>query len=142
MRVVLSGMGASALANTYKMFSGCKLLTMLELEGWAPGALANASCMVENCKALVDVDLREFASAALGSVYRMFYGDSQLRGIVVDADWALPEGATGEGCFASCRYLKGGMRTKYAAGNTGVEYCRIDGGEDAPGYLTAGRTAP
>lgn len=137
-RVVLTDVAASALATTYKMFSGCKLLSVLELGGWAPGALTSTSCMFENCKALVDVDLRGFVTSALGDVYRMFYGDSQLRTITVSADWALADGATGEGCFTSCRYLKGGMGTKYAAGNTGVEYCRIDGGEDAPGYLTEG----
>lgn len=40
------------------------------------------------------------------------------------------------GIFNGCTNLIGGQGTKYDPNHTGIEYARIDGGEESPGYFT------
>ena len=50
--------------------------------------------------------------------------------------WNTNSVENGAGMFHECIKLKGGNGTVYDADHTGVEYARIDGGADAPGYFT------
>ena len=40
--------------------------------------------------------------------------------------------------FVGCEKLRGGAQTTYSASHNDVDYARIDGGSDSPGYLTYG----
>ncbi len=90
-----------------------------------------------SCDGLTELDLSGFPTAELEDLFYCFASCSNLTTIWADADWELPAGCEGLGAFYSCESLVGGAGTTYAFGRRDVEYMRIDGGEAAPGYLTA-----
>lgn len=89
------------------------------------------------CDGLTELDLAGFPTHGLTDLFYCFSGCSNLATIWADADWALPGGCEGQAMFYGCDALVGGAGTAYAGNGNGVEYFRIDGGEAAPGYLTA-----
>lgn len=89
------------------------------------------------CSALEEADLSGFDPSALEDVGSCFQGCSALETVWADAGWELPEGCAGFATFHGCTALAGGARTTYDEGRIAGTYMRIDGGEAAPGYLTA-----
>ena len=89
-----------------------------------------------NCTGLTELDLCGFDTSQLEDLFYCFSG-SDLVAIWADADFAYPEGCEGSGMFYSCDALVGGAGTTYDFSRRNIEYFRIDGGELAPGYLTA-----
>lgn len=89
------------------------------------------------CQALAEIDLSGFDPSALEDVSQCFSGCSALETVRADADWELPAGCSGFATFHGCASLAGGAGTAYDAGAISGAYMRIDGGEAAPGYLTA-----
>ena len=87
--------------------------------------------------ALEEADLSGFDPSALEDVGSCFQGCSALETVWADAGWELPEGCAGFATFHGCTALAGGARTTYDEGRIAGTYMRIDGGEAAPGYLTA-----
>lgn len=90
-----------------------------------------------SCTSLASIDLSGFDESALEDVFYCFSGCSSLATVLADASWELPEGCAGAGAFYGCTSLVGGAGTVYDASRISAEYLRIDGGETAPGYLTA-----
>ena len=90
-----------------------------------------------NCEGLVALDLSGFPTAELEDLFYCFAGCGSLTTIYADADWALPSDCTGMGAFYECESLVGGAGTAYSGDMISGAYMRIDGGEAAPGYLTA-----
>lgn len=113
-------------------FSALEEVTgMANLPGCREMRYAFASC------GLTELDLSGFDASQCEDLFYRFAG-SDLVTIWADADFAYPEGCSGSGMFYSCDALTGGAGTTYDFSRRNIEYFRIDGGELAPGYLTAG----
>lgn len=89
-----------------------------------------------NCTSLEELDFGGFDPSALTDLYCCFAGCASLEAIYADADWALPESALGLMTFSGCGALVGGAGSVFDDTRTSYEYLRIDGGIEAPGYLT------
>ena len=112
-------------------FSALEEVTgMTNLPGCREMRYAFASC------GLTELDLSGFDASQCEDLFYCFAG-SDLVTIWADADFAYPEGCSGSGMFYSCDALVGGAGTTYDFSRRNIEYFRIDGGELAPGYLTA-----
>lgn len=112
-------------------FSALEEVTgMANLPGCREMRYAFASC------GLTELDLSGFDASQCEDLFYCFAG-SGLVTIWADADFAYPEGCSGSGMFYSYDALVGGAGTTYDFSRRNIEYFRIDGGELAPGYLTA-----
>ena len=96
--------------------------------------------MFSGCSGLTTLDLSNFNTEKVESIYIMFYNCSNLVTIIVDDGWTteavLPNQHSPYEIFQGCSKLVGGMGTAYSLSSHDLEYARIDGGPENPGYLT------
>lgn len=88
------------------------------------------------CSSLPTLDLSGLSPAKLTSCSFAFNGCSTLTTIYADAGFAMPSGHRSTSVFTGCGSLVGGAGTAWSSTATSSDYLRIDGGVEAPGYLT------
>ena len=129
------GSGVVRMDYWFRDFSSCSTFD----------GLANLSRVAEmyqtfcGCSSVARFDLRGFSPSELSSVHYTFKDCAALTTILADPTWALPDDCKGAGTFDGCDLLVGGAGSACKGSYmTGAMRMRIDGGTDAPGYLTAG----
>ena len=134
----LSGFKADHLTNIYFMFAYCSSLEELDLSGFNTENVTAISMMFMGCEKLKSVDLSSFNTENVTVTNFMFQGCSNLTTIYVGDGWNIGKAAIEYtyNMFEGCNSLVGGKGTKYDSNYTDGTYARIDGGTDAPGYLT------
>ena len=100
--------------NMYRMFSGCYYLTSL--------------------------DLSSFNTSQVTNMGEMFNGCSNLTTVTVGNRWNTDLVTSSSSMFGNCGKIEGGKGTKLNNNITDKTYAHIDGGTNAPGYLTAAVT--
>ena len=131
-------LNTSKVTDMSGMFSSCFALTSLDLSRFNTAQVKYMNFMFEGCESLTSLDLSSFNTAEVQYMNVMFNGCNKLTTILVDNLWKIKDGASGEDMFLGCTNLVGGNDNKCdGVNNTGIEYARIDGGEDNPGYLTS-----
>lgn len=120
------------------MFCGCTGLTSLDLSNFNTSKVDDMYSMFMDSSNLTELDLSSFNTSKVNCIALMFGGCKALKTIYVSDKWstASVEEGLGNFVFTECTKLVGGKGTKFDANHTGSEYARIDGGPDAPGYLT------
>lgn len=120
------------------MFCGCTGLTSLDLSNFNTSKVDDMYSMFMDSSNLTELDLSSFNTSKVTILALMFGGCTALKTIYVSDKWstASVEEGLGDFVFTECTKLVGGKGTKFDANHTGSEYARIDGGPDAPGYLT------
>ena len=120
------------------MFCGCTGLTSLDLSNFNTSKVDDMYSMFMDSSNLTELDLSSFNTSKVTRLALMFGGCTALKTIYVSDKWstASVEEGLGDFVFTECTKLVGGKGTKFDANHTGSEYARIDGGPDAPGYLT------
>lgn len=121
--------------NLNFLFHSFSALSEVAGMGNLPG-VKEARYAFANC-GLTELDLCGFDASQCEDLFYCFSGCDALTTIWADAGFALPDGCSGSGMFYGCKALVGGAGTAYSFSMRDEEYCRIDGGETAPGYLTA-----
>ncbi|WP_295092967.1 BspA family leucine-rich repeat surface protein [Ruminococcus sp.] len=90
---------------------------------------------------LSELDLSSFDTSNVNMMTSMFCGCNDLETIYVGDKWSVEnvdtEQYNDEAMFNGCISLSGGKGTYFDPEITNSEYARIDGGEEAPGYLSA-----
>lgn len=126
------------------MFCGCTGLTSLDLSNFNTSKVDDMYSMFMDSSNLTELDLSSFNTSKVNRIALMFGGCKALKTIYVSDKWstASVEEGLGNFVFTECTKLVGGKGTKFDANHTGSEYARIDGGPDAPGYLTGKGGAP
>lgn len=126
------------------MFCGCTGLTSLDLSNFNTSKVDDMYSMFMDSSNLTELDLSSFNTSKVNCIALMFGGCKALKTIYVSDKWstASVEEGLGNFVFTECTKLVGGKGTKFDANHTGSEYARIDGGPDAPGYLTGKGGAP
>lgn len=121
------------------MFAECYSLESLDVSGFVTDKVTNMYGMF-GWTILRSLDLSSFNTSNVENMADMFCWDDWLETIYVSDKWNTNSVENGAGMFHECIKLKGGNGTVYDADHTGVEYARIDGGADAPGYFTKDTT--
>ena len=124
------------------MFAYCENLTSLDISNFNTSKITVMNTMFINCKNLTKIDLSSFDTRKVVNMNQMFAGCTALTTINVGDKWSVASVTGDESMFAECRKLVGGKGTTFDANHVGKEYARIDGGPDAPGYLTGKGGAP
>jgi surface protein len=145
------------------MFSGCSLLTSIDVSGFKTDNVTDMTHMFSNCFNLRNIDVSGFNTDHVTIIFGMFYYDyslnsldlsgfntenvtnmakmfyncSGLKVIYVGDKWSTSAATeNGADMFSWCANLVGGKGTVYSPDHTDISYAHIDGGEENPGYFT------
>ena len=122
-----------------QMFEACESLAELDLSGFNTENCTSFGLMFDGCRNLKELDLSSFDTSKATSFTYMFCNCEKLEKITVrcGSDWKSDIIEYGSQMFFNCQSLVGGDGTKYTDGRDSIDFARIDGGEEAPGYFTA-----
>ena len=136
----VSGFKTDKVMYMYEMFDGCSGLTSLDVSGFKTDNVTNMQGMFSWCSGLTSLDLSYFCTISVTSMQRMFLGCGNLQKITVSNGWLTQQVTNSNSMFAGCSKIVGGQGTTYDIAHTDVAYARIDGGTEAPGYMTLSGT--
>ena len=88
------------------------------------------------CSSLIELDLSSFDTKNVDVTDRMFLDCTNLKTVYVSDLWNMQSVTSSTDMFKGCTRLVGEDGTTYSPTNITKTYARIDGGENAPGYLT------
>lgn len=132
-----SSFDTSKVTDMSDMFFRCGSLETLDLSGFDTSAVTDISYMLCDCTCLETLDLGSMNTANVSDIEGMFAGCEALEVIYCDADWSGNSKVANQGIFTTNLKLIGGSGTAYEWGSYPVEYARVDGGSDRPGFFTA-----
>jgi surface protein len=158
----VSGFDTANVTDMRRMFCGCSNLESLDVSHFYTSKLRRMNYMFENCASLTSIDLGSFDTSDVFDMTGLFSGCKSLTILDLsnfntdkchERHWMLRDCCNlksiyvnpkswnsnfyGQEMFKGCEKLVGENGTKYNPKMVGVEYARIDGGKDNPGYLTA-----
>ncbi len=133
----LSGFDTQNVTDMSLMFDGCKGLTSLNLSSFDTQNVSNLEHMFVSCENLKILDLRSFNTSNVINMNSMFYYCDKLKTIAVGTNWNTANVESSDNMFTSCLSIVGGAGTTYNINKVDKAYAHIDGGESAPGYLSA-----
>ncbi|GEM_PF-1591458 len=127
------------------MFASCESLTELNLSNFNTEGVKNMNGMFSGCSSLETLNLTSFNTAEVTYMSFMFANCEKLNTIAVGVSddtntyWDTSSVTTSESdnMFVNCLTLKGEQGTIYNSENVDATYAHIDGGTDAPGYLSS-----
>jgi surface protein len=136
----LSGFNTGKVVNMSYMFSNCNSLTSLDLSGFNTDKVRNMILMFEGCSNLKNLDLSSFDTENTKDMSGMFSGCSNIATIYISDKWTTNNTIDTCGMFYNCKNLIGEKGTKCNGNrhwyNEDLQFAKIDGGEDNPGYFT------
>ncbi len=119
------------------MFSNCRSLTSLDFSNFDTSNVTNLTNMFSSCSGLTSLDLSNFDTSNVSHMSGLFHNCTNLMTIYVnEGKWSTENVTWGASMFSNCISVVGGSGTVYDADHIDYDYARIDGGTDAPGYLT------
>jgi len=132
----LGSFSASQVTDMSSMFEWCSYLESIDLSHFNTSKARNMSRMFYGCYRLKELDLSDFHTKSVTNMEKMFWCDVDLTTIYVSEGWKTENVEQAEEMFNSCERLKGGEGTVFSYAYDGIDYARIDGGPENPGYLT------
>lgn len=128
------------------MFFQCELLKSVDLSSLNLPSVKYLYEMFYGCTSLETVGLQGLGTQDEMDLSGMFDICYNLHTIYVGTSW-VPDSikhslAPSSSMFYGCSSLVGGAGTKCSSSNVTIEYARVDGGEDNPGYLTLDTPKP
>ena len=132
----LSGWNTGNVIDMSHMFRNCQKLTSLNISNWNTSNVTSMECMFEGCWSLNSLDLSGWDTGKVTDMERMFLDCHNLTTIYVGAGWNTDNVTISDRMFENCTAIVGGMGTAYDPSHIEIEYARIDGGPDCPGYFT------
>lgn len=115
------------------------MLTALDVSGFNTSNVNDMSGLFRNCTSLLNIDVSHFDTRNVTDMGQMFKDCSNLTTIYVSERWStvnLTASISSHGMFAGCTNLEGDLGTIYDPNHVDKAYARIDGGTNAPGYLS------
>ena len=133
----LDHLNTSSVTNMYGMFEQNKA-DMLDLSGFDTSNVTTMEKMFMDCSALTTLNLNSFDTSKVTDMSAMFEGCWRLNTIYVSDLWSTDTVTSSNRMFCNCYSLAGGFGTKNVdeMWRKNAYYARIDGGKDAPGFLT------
>jgi surface protein len=133
----LRSFNTSNVVDMKYMFAFCDRLKSLDISSFNTSKVEDMQWMFNGCAALTSLDLRSFNTSNVQDMRYMFNSCANLTTITVSTGWNTNNVRLSFNMFSTCNSLVGGAGTTYNSGKVDKEYAHIDGGESAPGYLTA-----
>lgn len=120
------------------MFNECFKLKNLNLSNFHTENLTVFQFVFQDCESLTVLDLSSFNTSKVENMCDLFRNCKNLKTIYVGNDWSTESIIYEENTvFFGCLSLFGGKGTRYDGVNFYDQiFARVDGGPDAPGYLT------
>lgn len=141
----LKGLDTSNVDDMSSMFRHCINLTNLDLSSLDTSNVRDMDNMFAYCEGLTSLDLSNFNTSKVAGTCYMFCGCKNLKKIYVRTNWDTRNVRDSEEMFLDCPKLVGEKGTRTRNDQDIVDYdqelvdktfAKIDGGKDAPGYLT------
>ena len=132
----LSNFDTSNVETLEDMFYECSSLTNVDFSEWETSSVRNMNRMFYKCEALQIINLSSFDTSNVKNMRSMFDYCTNLETIYAGNKWKTTQITPKQYLFRDCKKLVGGEGTAYNDLHTDTKYARIDGGPDAPGYLT------
>ena len=132
----LENLNTAIVTDMNSMFSGCELLTELDLSSFNTSNVTNMNGMFLSCTGLQIVDVSSFDISNVTDMRMMFGSCWELTTIYCDKDWSNTS-ADSYVMFSGCKKLVGGNGTAFDSNVIDATYARPDGGTVSPGYFTA-----
>ena len=132
----VSSFNTSNVTNMFGMFGYCYDLTSLDLKSFNTEKVTDMGWMFAGCTSLKSLDLSSFVTSNVTNMDAMFYNCLLLTTIYCNGDWSKGKVTTSESMFSGCEALKGGNGTAYDEAHVDINYARLDGLNDQPGYFT------
>lgn len=120
------------------MFYDCNNLTSLDLSSFNTEKVTSMSWMFSHCNSLTNLDLSSFNTKNVTDMDYMFWDCNNLKTIYVSDYWTTKNVASSYIMFDDCKNLIGERGTKCNGdwNNNNLQFAKIDGGEENPGYFT------
>ena len=136
--LTIPGWNVGLVTNMQNMFRDCSALAQLDVSEWNIGSPASMRSMFQGCSSLTMLNLSGWNTGAVTDMQSMFNGCSALVTIYVTDEWNTANvTAESSSMFVNANSLIGGQGTAFNSAHIDISYAHIDGGPDAPGYLTA-----
>ena len=132
----LENLNTAIVTDMNSMFSGCELLTSLDLSSFNTSNVTNMNGMFLSCTGLQIVDVSSFDISNVTDMRMMFGSCWELTTICCDKDWSTSQ-ADSYIMFSGCKKLVGDKGTAWDGDVLDARYARPDGGTYNPGYFTA-----
>ena len=132
----LENLNTAIVTDMNSMFSGCELLTELDLSSFNTSNVTNMNGMFLSCTGLQIVDVSSFDISNVTDMRMMFGSCRELTTICCDKDWSTSQ-ADSYIMFSGCKKLVGDKGTAWDGDVLDARYARPDGGTYNPGYFTA-----
>ena len=132
----IENLNTSNVTDMSCMFWRCESLTSLDVSNFNTSNVTYMGLMFSGCENLTSLDVSNFNTSNVTYMLWMFDGCKNLKTIYVGDGWNTSKVEKSEGMFDDCTNLVGENGTKYNPKMVSVEYARIDGGKDNPGYFT------
>ena len=133
----LRSFNTSNVVDMKYMFALCDRLKSLDVSTFNTSKVEDMQLMFNGCVTLTSLDLRSFNTSNVQDMRYMFNSCANLTTITVSIGWNTNNVRLSANMFSYCNNLVGGAGTTYNINKVDKEYAHIDGGESAPGYLTA-----
>ena len=135
--VNVSTWNTSNVTTMGSMFNGCKSLRDIDVSHWNTYKVTSMRYMFDDCFSLQTLDLGSWNTSGVTAMDYMFRQCVQLTTIYCGDKWTTINVQSSDRMFVASNKLVGGEGTTYDEVHLDATYARIDGGPDAPGYLTA-----
>ncbi len=139
-------LNTSKLTTISGLFKNCSSLLSIDLKNFDTSHIKSFDSLFRGCSSLTELDLSSFDTSSITRIDGMFNNCSKVKTIYVDsAKWGVPTSIQSSNIFDDCTLLVGGYTaspTIYNSSHRTALYARIDGGPDAPGYLTDIKAKP
>ena len=132
----LNSFDTSNVTDMSSMFRQCEALTTFDVSGFDTSNVTDMEYMFYDCAALTILDLSSFDTSNVTDMSYMFSWCEALTTIYASDKFVTDNVKTRNSIFSGCYNLTGGAGTVYSNSNYSLEYARIDGGTEAPGYFT------
>ena len=135
-------LNTSKVTNMDTMFSGCGLLTSIDLSYFDTQKVTSMRCMFLSCVSLQSLNLQSFNTSNVTNMTGMFQGCAELVKIYAGTGWNTSNVTESSVMFYRCSKLKGEQGTSYIEGawdTYDCSYAHIDG-VGGPGYLSSIKT--
>ena len=136
--VNVSTWNTSKATNIMGFFAQCESLESVDVAGWDVRKAISFNFMFDGCKKLKEIDISGWNPESMenNNSFAMFSSCLELTTIYVGDNWNPELFTEGWHMFYGSEKLVGGQGTTYQMGESDGIYARIDGGAEAPGYLT------
>lgn len=128
--------------NTSKTENMCYMfrrtaISSIDLSNFDTSQVIHLHGMFANCPNLTSVNVSGWDTSKVRTAYDMFRNCPMLTTIYADRDFSQASITNHINMFTDCINLVGGDGTTYDGNNVTMDYAKVDGSYDKPGYFTA-----